>query len=32
MLITTHTPFLISESKPDKVLVFAKDNPVHGTR
>ena len=26
MLITTHTPFLISDSKPDKVLVFAKDN------
>lgn len=25
MLITTHTPFLISDSKPDKVLVFAKD-------
>lgn len=24
MLITTHTPFLISDSKPDKVLVFAK--------
>jgi restriction system-associated AAA family ATPase len=26
MLITTHTPFLISDSKPDKVLVFEKDN------
>jgi restriction system-associated AAA family ATPase len=26
MLITTHTPFLISDSKPDKVLVFNKDN------
>ena len=25
MLITTHTPFLISDSKPAKVLVFAKD-------
>ncbi|MBW8067624.1 MAG: restriction system-associated AAA family ATPase [Ferrovum sp.] len=25
MLITTHTPFLISDSKPDKILVFAKD-------
>ena len=25
MLIATHTPFLISDSKPDKVLVFAKD-------
>jgi restriction system-associated AAA family ATPase len=25
MLLTTHTPFLISDSKPDKVLVFAKD-------
>lgn len=25
MLITTHTPFLISDSKPDKVLVFEKD-------
>jgi len=25
MLITTHTPFLISDSKPNKVLVFAKD-------
>ncbi len=25
MLITTHTPFLISDSKPDKVLVFTKD-------
>lgn len=25
MLITTHTPFLISDSKPDKVLVFKKN-------
>jgi restriction system-associated AAA family ATPase len=25
MLITTHTPFLISDSRPEKVLVFAKD-------
>lgn len=25
MLITTHTPFLVSDSKPDKVLVFSKD-------
>lgn len=25
MLITTHAPFLISDSKPDKVLLFAKD-------
>lgn len=25
MLITTHTPFLISDSKPENVLVFAKD-------
>ena len=25
MLITTHTPFLISDSKPEKVLVFSKD-------
>lgn len=25
MLITTHTPFLISDSKPDRVLVFSKD-------
>lgn len=25
MLVTTHTPFLISDSKPDKVLVFVKD-------
>lgn len=28
MLITTHTPFLISDSKPDKVLEFNKDD--HG--
>lgn len=26
MLITTHTPYLISDSRPDKVLVFKKDN------
>lgn len=26
MLITTHTPFLISDSKPEKVLVFKKQN------
>jgi len=26
MLITTHAPFVISDSKPDKVLVFNKDN------
>lgn len=26
MLITTHTPFLISDSKPEKVLVFKKDD------
>lgn len=26
MLITTHTPFLISDSKPEKVLVFNKAN------
>lgn len=25
MLITTHTPFLVSDSEPDKVLVFKKD-------
>lgn len=25
MLVTTHTPFLISDSKPEKVLVFNKD-------
>ena len=25
MLVTTHTPFLISDSKPERVLVFAKD-------
>lgn len=29
MLITTHSPFLISDSKPDKVLVFAR-NPDDG--
>ncbi|MGY5797533.1 restriction system-associated AAA family ATPase [Rheinheimera faecalis] len=26
MLITTHTPFLISDSKPEKVLVFKKED------
>jgi restriction system-associated AAA family ATPase len=26
MLVTTHTPFLISDSKPEKVLVFNKAN------
>ncbi|MCP5448422.1 MAG: restriction system-associated AAA family ATPase [Chromatiaceae bacterium] len=26
MLVTTHTPFLISDSKPEKVLVFKKAN------
>lgn len=30
MLITTHTPFLISDSSPDKVLVFKKDNKTNG--
>jgi len=30
MLVTTHTPFLISDSKPEKVLVFNKDK-VTGT-
>jgi restriction system-associated AAA family ATPase len=30
MLITTHSPFLISDSKPDKVLVFEKDK-TNGT-
>ncbi len=30
MLITTHSPFLISDSKPDRVLVFEKkDGQVH---
>lgn len=28
MLVTTHTPFLISDSKPEKVLVFSKENGV----
>jgi predicted ATP-binding protein involved in virulence len=28
MLITTHTPFLISDSKPEKVLVFKKEDGV----
>lgn len=26
MLVTTHTPFLISDSKPEKVLIFDKNN------
>jgi restriction system-associated AAA family ATPase len=26
MLITTHSPFLISDSQPGKILVFSKDN------
>ena len=26
MLVTTHTPFLISDSKPEKVLVFKKED------
>lgn len=26
MLVTTHTPFLISDSRPEKVLVFRKDD------
>lgn len=30
MLITTHSPFLISDSKPDKVLLFKKDS-TNGT-
>ncbi|MEB3189574.1 MAG: restriction system-associated AAA family ATPase [Snowella sp.] len=28
MFITTHTPFLISDSKPEKVLVFHKENGI----
>lgn len=28
MLITTHTPFLISDSKPEKVLVFKKEKEL----
>jgi restriction system-associated AAA family ATPase len=28
MLITTHTPFLISDSKPEKVLVFNKSDGI----
>ncbi|MEM9398719.1 MAG: restriction system-associated AAA family ATPase [Verrucomicrobiota bacterium] len=28
MLITTHTPFLISDSQPDKVLVFSKEDGI----
>jgi restriction system-associated AAA family ATPase len=32
MLITTHSPFLISDSKPDKVLVFEKDKSTGEVR
>lgn len=32
MLITTHSPFLISDSTPDKVLVFSKDEETGGVR
>ena len=32
MLITTHTPFLISDSRPEKVLVFNKSNGVVSVR
>ena len=32
MLITTHTPFLISDSKPENVLVFAKDKTTGEVR
>lgn len=28
MLVTTHTPFLISDSRPEKVLVFKKENSL----
>lgn len=28
MLVTTHTPFLISDSKPEKVLMFKKEDGV----
>ena len=28
MLVTTHTPFLISDSRPEKVLVFKKEDGV----
>ncbi|MCE3234756.1 MAG: hypothetical protein K0Q50_936 [Vampirovibrio sp.] len=28
MLITTHTPFLISDSRPEKVLVFQKEKDI----
>ena len=28
MLVTTHTPFLISDSRPEKVLVFDKTDDV----
>ncbi|MDP1665792.1 MAG: restriction system-associated AAA family ATPase [Methylobacter sp.] len=28
MLITTHTPFLISDSKPEQVLVFTKEDGI----
>ena len=32
MLITTHSPFLISDSKPSKVLVFEKNPDTHAVR
>lgn len=32
MLLTTHTPFLISDSTPDKVLVFSKDKDTGKVR
>lgn len=32
MLITTHSPFLISDSKPEKVLVFDKDKTSGNVR
>lgn len=32
MLITTHSPFLISDSKPEKVLVFDKDSNTGAVR
>ncbi|MEN0119324.1 MAG: restriction system-associated AAA family ATPase [Agrobacterium cavarae] len=32
MLITTHSPFLISDSKPEKVLVFVKDQQAGDVR
>ena len=32
MFVTTHTPFLISDSKPEKVLVFRKEDGVVSVR